>query len=107
MCGGKRQGRWRWQGEFSDCSVGLLPAEGKEKKEGWVELVTDTVLIEIWPDQWSVPKPELSIGYVPTAVDWRGKVSRLPQRGFPGSKVGKEIHLGVKKSEPHVRSFIE
>ena len=27
--------------------------------------------------------------------------------GFPGSKLGKEIHLGVKKSEPHVRSFIE
>ena len=79
----------------------------REKKEGWEELVTDTVLKEIWPDQWTILKAELSISYVPTAVDWRRKVSWLLQRGFPGSKLGKEIHLGVKKSEPHVRSFIE
>ena len=72
---------------------GSVACRGQGKERGLGELVTDTVLIEIWPDQWSVPEPELSISYVPTAVDWRGKVSRLPQRGFPGSKVGKEIHL--------------
>lgn len=89
-------------GEFAGCSAGLSPAKERAKKDGWVGLVADTVLKEIWPGQRTALKPELPVSYAPAAVDSTGTFSWLPQRGCPECKLGKEKPFRGKKSQSHM-----